>query len=47
MSAPFPQLAPPQPDPKVRGKTRALPPPSLPWGEALIVISIGLILLQI
>ena len=55
MPLPFPQLAPPDPDlpdltppdpaRKARAKTRALP--SLPWGETLIFLAIGLILLQV
>ena len=44
MPHPFPQLAPPEPGPRSRAKTRPLP--SLPWGEALIVLTIGLILLR-
>ena len=44
MSHPFPHLAPPDPAPKARAKTRALP--SLPWGEAMIILFFGLILLQ-
>ena len=44
MPPPFPQIVPPDPAPKARAKTRALP--ALPWGETLILLTIGLILLQ-
>ena len=45
MQPPFPQPAPPDLTPQARAKTRPLP--SLPWGETLILLTIGLILLQI
>lgn len=49
MPHPFPQLAPPEPHAKARAKARAdiRDLPALPWAEALVMLSIGLILLQI
>ena len=53
MPHPFPQLAPPEPHAKAHAKARAKARadirdlPALPWAEALVMLSIGLILLQI
>ena len=45
MPHPFPQVPPPDPARTARTKIRSLP--ALPWGEALIMLTIGLLLLQI
>ena len=51
MTHPFPQLPPPKTSKpessKPKTRSRALPLPALPWGEALIGLTIGLFLLQV